>query len=80
MKNGIPAFPVPIPEGAHPTSITAQECRGMSLRDYFAAAALNGMLSNGFMPGIVSHSEKLPLDYVGAAYELADKLLAERDK
>lgn len=53
---------------------------GMSLRDYFAAAALQGMLCNGFMPSEVSQHGHTPYDYPGAAYEIADAMLKRRDR
>lgn len=47
---------------------------GLSLRDYFAAAALQGMLASS-SPGQFSEA-----DYAGAAYTQADAMLAERNK
>lgn len=44
---------------------------GMTLRDYFAAAALQGMLANGRTP--MSHES-----HARAAYLLADAMLRER--
>ena len=51
----------------HTLFVPAQE--GMSLRDYFAAAALGNLDSRG----IVQRSAKW-------CYEMADAMLAERDK
>lgn len=53
----------------------AQE--GMSLRDYFAAKAMQGFLSNAHL------AKKEPMNRVQmsvAAYELADAMLVERAK
>ena len=54
---------------------------GMSLRDWFAGQALSGLLCNGFIP---AQSESVQrdgcVDYVGAAYRMADAMLAERSK
>lgn len=47
---------------------------GMSLRDYFAAAALQGMLASS---SLGQTSQK---DYAWAAYAQADAMLAERHK
>lgn len=47
---------------------------GMTLRDYFAAAALQGMLASS-SPGQFSEA-----DYAGAAYAQAKAMLAERNK
>lgn len=44
-NNGGPAFPMGITEGAH-RSHGAYSQKGMSLRDYFAAAALQGALAS----------------------------------
>lgn len=68
MNDGGPAFPVPLDKG----------WSGMSLRDYFAAAALNGFLSiNAKFPGILQPTEE---DYSRAAYTVADAMLKEREK
>lgn len=51
----------------------------ISLRDYFAAKALRGMLANpkeGPIPGEM----KLAESFAAAAYDLADAMLAERKK
>lgn len=48
---------------------------GMSLRDYFAAKALQGMLCNGFMPSECYQHGRIPTDYPSAAYEIADAML-----
>lgn len=63
--------------------VTPGEWPGMTLRDYFAAKALNGMLSNGFMPEMAlpaAGGMGAKWNYVGAAYFLADAMLAERAK
>lgn len=54
-------------EGYHPPQ------EGMSLRDYFAAAALPALIEKVGHPidGIVE-------DIVGAAYQIADSMLEER--
>jgi len=44
--------------------------RGMSLRDYFAAKAMQTMCSNGDEDAATAH----------LAYRLADAMLAEREK
>jgi len=47
---------------------------GMTLRDYFAAKAMQGMYANGSFPtGIM-------LDTAKEAYEMADAMLKERDE
>jgi hypothetical protein len=58
------------PDGgpAYPTAARG----GMSLRDWFAGMALQGMLANG-----IGGSREF---YSANAYSLADIMLAERDK
>lgn len=48
---------------------------GMSLRDYFAAKALQGILANSF-----SDIEFAIPDYAQTAYLLADAMMRERKK
>ena len=45
---------------------------GMSLRDYFAAAALQGLLADN------PNNEWGSFDYANNAYELADAMLEQR--
>lgn len=77
--SGGPAFPAPhlprIPgAGAPPIGIGNSAQTGMTLRDYFAAAALQGILANSNI--VLSKSA----DVVLAVYELADEMLTERNK
>jgi hypothetical protein len=79
-----PAFPVPmIPldrEGGH----TEVRCLGMTLRDYFAAAAMQGMMTGvcGSLNGEFAAYARGPCNAEVAerAYVLADRMLAERAK
>jgi len=48
-----------------------------TLRDYFAAEAMNGMLLVGFQP---LEDEKLSEALAGAAYEVADAMMLARRK
>lgn len=50
---------------------------GMSLRDYFAAAALQGLLATG---DIIPGGKTIGEDMASAAYGYADALLVERDR
>lgn len=79
--DGGPAFPRPhswdespmkgIHEGDRPAAHREQD--GMSLRDYFAAAALQGMAAH--------YGTRSAPTLTGAiAYELADAMLAARSK
>ncbi|MBR8322702.1 MULTISPECIES: hypothetical protein [Burkholderia cepacia complex] len=68
MDSGGPAFPVPVTtldNQKHSSSL-----QGMSLRDYFAAAALQGMIASGSSAHYAGLGEM--------AYAAADNLLAAR--
>jgi hypothetical protein len=54
---------------------------GMSLRDYFAAQAMAGMLTNGHGPTafwIIDKPRDGRLPLTEKAYQIADAMLAER--
>jgi hypothetical protein len=68
---GGPAFPLP---GELGLGLTPKEMRGMTLRDYFAAKAMQGLLS-ARNPLITNTS-----GIAEAAYEMADAMLAERSR
>ena len=75
-KDGGPAFPSDAPTGLAAEQAAAfgrplENHPGMSLRDYFAAAALGGLEWTGY---------EFPSGAAKACYELADAMLAERDK
>ena len=56
---------------AFPTGNFEHKTEGLTLRDYFAAKAMQGMLMRGY--GNIEH---LPVD----AYAFADAMIAEREK
>jgi hypothetical protein len=59
MKDGGPAFPTP--QSAHLIE------QGMSLRDYFAAAALTGMHArDAHDPGLATPQQRAQLAYIDA--------------
>jgi hypothetical protein len=64
-ENNIPAFPFVYEDKPDRVVFT-----GMTLRDYFAAAALTGYISNGTTNG----------NAVLWSYEAADKMLAKREE
>lgn len=79
-----PAFPRPIGI-KQPDSRTAHEEQdGMTLRDYFAGQALQGMLANPeFVKASVrqkSSSEETQWWHAITAYQFADAMLKERCK
>jgi hypothetical protein len=63
---GGPAFPVP---GLHENN----DYDGMTLRDYFAAKAMQGMMADGQVLRLVEDG-----DLAGAAYAMADAMLKAR--
>ena len=66
-NDGGPAFP------HHFTQDSVGDCKGMTLRDYFAAKAMQGMYAAD------SSSSVIPLESkVRQAYAAADAMLAER--
>lgn len=80
--NNPPAFPRPI--GAAITKDDGYGTRhrtvspaapGMTLRDYFAAHALSGIIGNGALHFTHGHTQKT----VRCAYELADEMLRQRE-
>lgn len=69
VVDGGPAFACPSVPGSDPGSV------GMSLRDYFAAQALVGLLSSP------TTDPRAPVERVSdASYEIADAMLAARIK
>lgn len=83
MKNdGGPAFPIPSPEMTSKGQ-TVYETQGMKLRDYFAAAALQGFIAAmPHMSNLQTHDDS-PLNekaISAQAFAFADAMLKERSK
>jgi len=59
-------------ESAFPVQIgnTVDELRGMSIVDYFAAQAMNGLLANNWL------EREIP----GKSYDIADAMMNERKR
>ncbi len=84
-KSGGPAFPVSDVMALEPrtTAEMVSLAHGMTLRDYFAAKAMQGLLS---APGDYSADAdtSAPMaswdDFAAGAYQLADAMLAVRVK
>ena len=74
-NDGGPAFPMQAIMGSDGYVAVARQ-DGMTLRDYFAAAALQGMLASFAGMSLPSESSTLSKD----SYKLADAMLAERDR
>ena len=72
MENEIlRAFPSTIDTGE-----VVQWDRGMTLRDYFAAKAMQGMFSNTEVAALVNSHEQ----FAELAYRMADAMLRERQE
>lgn len=73
-------------DSAYPHGTTAYH--GLTKREIFAAMALQGMLSNGFMPDLVTDDccpenpdgTRAEWNYPKAAVQLADALIAELNR
>lgn len=78
-NNGGPAFPRPkSPNGEYTDSDVPGAQTGMSLRDYFAAKAMQGFSAS---PSMIDSNDSRAIAYVAAAsYSMADAMLAERAK
>ena len=78
MKNdGGPAFPRTVFAGTPKEMEGEAFNNGLSLRDYFAAAALQGLCARGPIAGEVDSSIGGKITH---CYRLAGAMLAERDK
>lgn len=69
IKDGGPAFPVSFAYADKATDIALSS--GLTMRDYFAAKALQGLLA--------SHTRATSDEFAGQAYVLADAMLAARE-
>lgn len=74
IKNGGPAFPIPLNPGSSYQGHA--ECDGMTLRDYFAAKAVSAVWNRlSDMPADEA------VDFTAEiAYKIADAMLKERNK
>jgi hypothetical protein len=73
--DGEPAFPVPVGEREFWDREENGSPNGMSLRDYFAAAALQGLIAH--IIG-VENANGSALKYAECAYKYADAMIAAR--
>ena len=80
VNDGGPAFPISLDKDSlrEPNAVMA---RGMSLRDYFAAKAMQGCLAS-CPAGIGWHDpEGLPLkEWAKTSYRMADAMLKAREE
>lgn len=73
MKDGGPAFPV-YPKHEGTLSKEIKDTLGMSLRDYFACRAIQGMVANPRLKDEVSN-----MMIAEEAYDVADAMLKARE-
>ena len=73
-STGGPAFPVPLNPGESYQGHGPYD--GMSLRDYFAAKAMQAWVSDASFLGTEEHIDKA----VSISYGIADAMLKEREK
>ena len=77
--NNPPAFPTGIGLNADKTWIGSGS-DGMTLRDYFAAKALQGFLPDAFQEAPANYpAKRLAAFWAGMAYQLADEMLKARE-
>ena len=81
IRDGGAAFPS---EGGHRIAVgndirKTLPSQGMSLRDYFAAQALTGMIAGAMSDGSNFNEYDAPI-IAEAAYQMADALLIARNK
>ena len=79
MNNGGPAFPQPFAgdeRGMYTSAEKDPSNAGMSMRDYFAAAALTGDLA----ASVNARERPDPADLAAYAYSVADAMLAAREE
>ncbi|CAB4161107.1 hypothetical protein UFOVP773_32 [uncultured Caudovirales phage] len=80
-NNGGSAFPIPgsvVRNGIGNYSVTSSE--GMTLRDYFAAVALGGLIAAGDNGALSDGTWTFPQLRSRVAYAYADAMLQERKK
>lgn len=81
IETGGPAFPT---ESEAQTGCSTWRYEGMTLRDYFAAKAMQGLTSSAFnyMKGkgcATDAAMQMMQDIGGVSYRMADAMLAARD-
>lgn len=77
INNGGPAFP----QHSVPVYQQRPELWGMSLRDYFAAAALQGLLANREFLLFTNDGDEMCATLAATnAYELADAMIAASER
>lgn len=78
-----PAFPIPELRNPHTGDVIQQGWEGMSLRDWFAGMALQGMCANPDITSAMSEKGMKPFEiresFASSAYAQADEMMEERE-
>lgn len=77
IKDGGPAFPVP--ESVLDCRAFQPDYQGMTLRDYFAAQALTGLISGTLADGTTMGPTSETL-FAQVSYQIADEMIRAREK
>ncbi|KKL93341.1 hypothetical protein LCGC14_1875680 [marine sediment metagenome] len=90
MKDNRPAFPFPAPVHDGVPGISYDDVQGISIRDYFAAKAMQGILGDGRTEGAIAANinSSLPVKVIPiqratiaeVSYEYADAMLEAREQ
>lgn len=75
--NNPPAFPRPLSVDNFNPDITYPAYAGMTLRDYFAAKAMQGLIASP--RGLLGKNEITDVDYAQTAYLIADAMMKARE-
>jgi len=66
---------------AFPLSSDSAEQKGLDLRDYFAAKAMQSLLSNRYIDGWLNDKNQHEIDtFAKIAYRFGDAMMKEREK
>lgn len=76
IKDGGPAFPVSSDDFR---DLENHPCKGMSLRDWFAGMALQGLCSNEVITRPRPQTKEF-IEFAKVCYDYADGMLAQREK
>jgi hypothetical protein len=78
-NTGGPAFPSGLIDPSTPEDAVQSLHNGMTLRDYFAAKAMQGLMGRSWADAKGKFPENLHAVWATAAYKMADAMLKARD-
>ncbi len=79
-NTGGPAFPMSGFDMRHGQPVQAVYQHGMTLRDYFAAKAMQAIIGNSLVQKTIADEEVEPYDLCSSFYEWADFMLQARNQ